>query len=54
VRAFPAERQQIDIGDYFADDRLIRQTLGWQPRVSLAEGLTRTLDFYRQHLSHYL
>ena len=54
VRDFPAERKQIDIGDYFADDRLIRQTLGWQPRVSLAEGLARTLDFYRQHLSHYL
>ena len=36
MRAFPPDRKRIDIGDYYADDRLIRQTLGWEPRVSLA------------------
>jgi UDP-glucose 4-epimerase len=54
VRAFPPERKQIDIGDYYADDRLLRQTLGWQPRVTLADGLARTLAFYREHLPRYL
>ena len=54
VRDFPAERKRIDIGDYFADDHLIRSALGWAPQVPLAEGLTRTLDFYRRHLEHYL
>jgi UDP-glucose 4-epimerase len=54
VQTFPADRKRIDIGDYYADDRLIRSELGWQPRVPLREGLARTLAFYREHLSRYL
>ena len=50
----PARPQTIDIGDYYADDRLLRPTLGWQPRVTLRDGLARTLAFYREHLPHYL
>jgi UDP-glucose 4-epimerase len=52
-REFPADRKRIDIGDYYADDALIRQTLGWRPHVSLREGLKRTLDFFRTNLDHY-
>jgi UDP-glucose 4-epimerase len=50
---FPADRKRIDIGDYYADDSLIRSTLGWRPRVSLRDGLSRTLDFFRANLNHY-
>ena len=53
IKQFPAERKRIDIGDYYSDDRALRQTLGWEPTVSLKEGLIRTLDYYRQNLSHY-
>jgi len=53
-RVFPAERKRIDIGDYYADDRLIRTELGWAPRIGLEEGLTRTLSYYRNHLGQYL
>lgn len=54
VRDYPAERKKIDIGDYYADDRKIRQQLGWQPRVSLREGLRRTLAYYAAELERYL
>jgi UDP-glucose 4-epimerase len=54
VHTFPAERKRIDIGDYEADDRLFRATTGWEPRVSLKDGLSRTLDYYRRHLAQYL
>jgi UDP-glucose 4-epimerase len=54
VHQFPAERKRIDIGDYYADDQLIRSELGWKPGVSLEDGLTRTLEFYRLHLAQYL
>ena len=54
VRDFPAERKRIDIGDYYADDRSIRNMLGWTPQVNLEDGLARTLDYYRHHLDHYL
>ena len=54
VRAFPADRRKIDIGDYYADDRRIRRRLGWRPRVDLRTALARTLAYYRQELRHYV
>jgi UDP-glucose 4-epimerase len=54
VRSYPADRKKIDIGDYHADFSRIRSTLGWEPRVSLRDGLARTLAFYREHLKHYV
>jgi UDP-glucose 4-epimerase len=53
VIPFPPDRKQIDIGDYYADYRLIRGKLGWQPRVTLRQGMTRTLEFYREHREKY-
>jgi UDP-glucose 4-epimerase len=54
VREFPAERKKIDIGDYYADDRLIARKLGWRPRTDLRTALARTLEFYREELRHYV
>jgi len=54
VRDFPADRKRIDIGDYYSEYSLIRTTLNWAPRVPLETGLSRSLTFYREHLSHYL
>jgi UDP-glucose 4-epimerase len=54
LREFPSDRKRIDIGDYYADDNLIHEDLDWIPRVTLQEGLVRTLEFYRQNLDHYL
>ena len=53
VIPFPHERKSIDIGDYYADYRMIRGKLGWQPRVNLREGLKRTLEFYRANKNRY-
>lgn len=50
---FPAERKAIDIGDFYADYSKIEQTLGWEPRVPLEEGLTRTMAYYRCHKERY-
>jgi len=54
VREFPPERKLIDIGDYYSNDVAFRAATGWQPQVSLAEGLARTLAYYRTHISRYL
>ncbi len=53
-RAFPTDRQRIDIGDYYADFAHIRETLGWTPKVPLREGLQRTVAFYQEALQHYI
>jgi UDP-glucose 4-epimerase len=54
VREFPADRKQIDIGDYFADDRKIARTLGWKPRTDLRASLVKTLEYYRHERRHYV
>ncbi len=54
VREFPGERKKIDIGDYYADDRLIAQKLGWKWRTDLPTALERTVAFYRGELKHYV
>ncbi|MSO29393.1 MAG: NAD-dependent epimerase/dehydratase family protein [Acidobacteria bacterium] len=51
---WPPEKKAIDIGDFYADSSLIRQTLGWQPVMPLREGLARTLSFYRANMQHYV
>ena len=54
VKPFPEERKAIDIGDFYCDDALFRSLTGWAPKVSLQEGLRRTVEFYRQHLQTYV
>jgi len=54
IKEFPVERKKIDIGDYYSDFFSIVRTLGWKPQVSLAEGLERTLNYYRERLGDYL
>ncbi len=51
---FPPDRKAIDIGDYYADFSKIQRELGWTPRIPLAEGLRRSLDYFRRYLPHYL
>lgn len=50
---FPADRERIDIGDYYGDISLIQAELGWEPTVDLRTGLGKTLDYYREHGSSY-
>jgi dTDP-glucose 4,6-dehydratase/UDP-glucose 4-epimerase len=50
---FPPERKAIDIGDYYSDFTKIRTELSWVPKVSLDEGLKRTLDYFSKYGSHY-
>jgi UDP-glucose 4-epimerase len=54
VKEFPPERRRIDIGDYWADDTLFRRIASWQPRVSIREGVKRTLEFFRVRLGKYV
>jgi UDP-glucose 4-epimerase len=51
---FPPERKTIDIGSYYGDYSKVRAELGWQPGISLRDGLTSSIAFYREHLGKYL
>jgi UDP-glucose 4-epimerase len=51
---WPVEKKAIDIGSFYSDSTLIASVLGWTPRVTLEEGLRRTVAFYREHRAHYV
>jgi UDP-glucose 4-epimerase len=50
---FPPERKAIDIGDYYSDYQKIKRELGWEPKVGLAEGLEKSLGYFRRNREHY-
>jgi UDP-glucose 4-epimerase len=54
VVPFPTDRKLIDIGDYYGDYAAFRAATGWEPRVTLTEGLERSVAFFREHYSHYV
>jgi UDP-glucose 4-epimerase len=54
IHTFPPERKKIDIGDYYSDFNRFKEAVGWSPKVSLREGFTQTLQFFRHNLAHYL
>jgi nucleoside-diphosphate-sugar epimerase len=54
IREFPPERKRIDVGDFLIDDRRFRALSGWRPRVGIAQGLSRCLEYYRRDLASYI
>ena len=50
---FTRERKEVEPGDYYADITRIMRTTGWQPAISLDDGIARTIDFYRKHRKEY-
>jgi UDP-glucose 4-epimerase len=54
TREFPEDRKRIDIGDYYSDYSLIESLLGWSPKTTLEQGLSKTLDYYKKNIIHYL
>jgi UDP-glucose 4-epimerase len=51
---WPPDKKRIDIGSFYTDSSKFRQAVGWQPRVTLRDGLRETLAFYGRYLPHYL
>ena len=50
---FSPERKAQEPGDFVSDITRIRALLGWDPRVSLRDGLERTVAFYRERRADY-
>jgi UDP-glucose 4-epimerase len=50
---FTQERKEVEPGDYYTDISKIKGMLGWEPQVTLREGLESTIQFYRKYKVHY-
>lgn len=51
---WPPEKRAIDIGSFYADSTKFACATGWTPTVTVREGLSRTIAYYRAHLAHYI
>jgi UDP-glucose 4-epimerase len=50
---FPSDRKAIDIGDYYGDYSLLSSDIGWHPKTSLKEGISKSLIFYKKNFANY-
>jgi UDP-glucose 4-epimerase len=50
---FKDDLKKIEIGDYIANYEKIKNTVGWQPKISLEEGLRSSFDYYEKYKEHY-
>ena len=51
---WPPDKKAIDIGSFYSNSEKFRGTVGWQPKVSLKDGLRQTVEFYRANLAQYV
>jgi UDP-glucose 4-epimerase len=51
---WPTDKKRIDIGSFYTDSSKFEHTTGWKPTIGLAQGLSKTLDYYRRHLDKYV
>lgn len=52
LEAAPSDRAQ-EIEKQYVSIAKAREALGWQPQVSLTDGLTQTIAWYRSHLNRF-
>lgn len=50
---FPNSRKMIEVGDYIADISKIKKELLWEPKISVEEGIKRTIDYYKKSKKYY-
>src|SRR2546422_915749 len=50
---FPSEKKAIDIGSVYTSAAKFNSATGWTPRITLEEGLTRPVEYYRRCRAYY-
>lgn len=53
IKPFPIARKKIEVGDYIASYKKITKTYGWKPKVSLEEGIEKTIRYYKKYKQYY-
>ncbi len=50
---FTTERKALEPGDYYADITKIKKTINWSPKISIDEGIKKTIEYYKKYKEHY-
>ena len=52
-KPFPQAHKVIDIGDFYADYGAFQRLTGWEPKIDLPEGMSRTISYFKEHGEAY-
>lgn len=50
---FPNDRKDIEIGNYVADIKKIKEEVGWEPMISPAQGVSDTIEYFLKNKKYY-
>lgn len=50
---FPDSLKKIDIGDYYSSFNKAKKILGWEPKTTVKEGLSKTIEYYKKYGKQY-
>jgi nucleoside-diphosphate-sugar epimerase len=53
VQEFPENIKKMDAGDAVLNSEKFFSRTGWSPRTALEEGISRMIEYYRNHKRHY-
>ena len=51
---WPKNFKSIEVGDAVFTNKKIKSLLGWEPSISLVDGLKKTKEYYSKYLENYL
>ena len=50
---FPDSFKKIDIGDYYSSFNKAKKILDWEPKTTVKEGLSKTIEYYKKYGKQY-
>jgi UDP-glucose 4-epimerase len=50
---WPAGYDHFETGDFYASIKKIEAAIDWRPRLDLRSGITKTIEYYREHRDQY-
>jgi UDP-glucose 4-epimerase len=51
---WPKDYERVETGDVIVDTSKLREAIGWEPQISLREGVQRTFEYYSENWQRYL
>ena len=51
---FPEDRKAIDVGDFTCDYSSFSSAFGWKPKITFADGIKRSFEYFKNEIEHYI
>lgn len=51
---FPKEREIIDVGDFVCAYEAFQSSFNWKPKVKFQQGMSKSIEYFRENLDYYI